>query len=41
MTSVTPKQLRAPNSDFYQLVDVLTADEKASILSAMTSAPSP
>src|SRR5437667_12117659 len=24
-----PKQLPAPNSDFYQLVDVLTADEKA------------
>src|SRR5258708_7910011 len=25
----TPKQLPAPNSDFYQLVDVLTAEEKA------------
>src|SRR5258705_13855365 len=25
----TPKQLPAPNSDFYQLVEVLTADEKA------------
>jgi len=24
-----PKQLPAPNSDFYQLVDVLTAEEKA------------
>src|SRR6202165_4112005 len=24
-----PKQLPAPNSDFYELVDVLTADEKA------------
>src|ERR1700741_13980 len=25
----TPKQLPAPNSDFYQLADVLTAEEKA------------
>jgi hypothetical protein len=25
-----PKQLPAPNSDFYQLVDVLTADERPS-----------
>ena len=24
-----PKQLPAPNSDFYQLVEVLTAEEKA------------
>ena len=24
-----PKQLPLPNSDFYQLVDVLTAEEKA------------
>jgi hypothetical protein len=26
-----PKQLPAPNSDFYQLVDVLTAEELATV----------
>src|SRR5205809_5541546 len=31
-----PKQLPAPNSDFYQLVDVLTADEKAIVKQVRT-----
>src|SRR6266516_5486186 len=31
-----PKQLPAPNSDFYQLVDVLTADEKAIVKKVRT-----
>src|SRR5258705_7514826 len=31
-----PKQLPAPNSDFYQLVDVLTAEEKAIVKKVRT-----
>ncbi len=31
-----PKQLPAPNSDFYQLADVLTADEKAIVKKVRT-----
>jgi len=30
------KQLPAPNSDFYQLVDVLTAEEKATVKKVRT-----
>src|SRR5712672_305003 len=32
----TPKQLPAPNSDFYQLADVLTAEEKAIVKKVRT-----
>src|SRR5258705_10938216 len=32
----TPKQLPAPNSDFYQLADVLTAEEKAVVTKVRT-----
>src|SRR5436190_7034260 len=31
-----PKQLPAPNSDFYQLVDVLTAEERAIVKKVRT-----
>jgi hypothetical protein len=31
-----PEQLPAPNSDFYQLVDVLTAEEKAIVKKVRT-----
>src|SRR6202047_5601148 len=31
-----PKQLPAPNSDFYQLADVLTAEEKAIVKKVRT-----
>ena len=32
----SPKQLPAPNSDFYQLADVLTAEEKAIVKKVRT-----
>jgi hypothetical protein len=32
----TPKQLPAPNSEFYQLSDVLTAEEKATVKKVRT-----
>ena len=32
----SPKALPAPNSDFYQLVDVLTAEEKAIVKKVRT-----
>src|SRR5216684_2185182 len=35
-SSGQPKQLPAPNSDFYQLADVLTAEEKAIVKKVRT-----
>src|ERR1700734_4029017 len=35
-TKKAPKQLPAPNSDFYQLADVLTAEEKAIVKKVRT-----